>query len=456
MLAQLGIARTREGLASLLERRLVAWDALDRFLARGPADLTAEVVCRRAADVAAGRAARGARRPRRFLADGPVAHPRYQLLVRDLRRLSSTDRDAPRRRRADSRAAGPRRGALPDRGRQAARRAGAIHPYKTERDYPSPEASKRHRDGRRRRSRRTSRTSSSAFSRDLNVVLARGIRRMFAIALDAVPPGARRALGPRLLGRAPARARSAPPDGRVLAEPLPARIALPPRPGRRVPGHEPRAVGARLAADSSVGRRARPRHAVRRSSSSATGSSRSTASATRRSRSCRRPAATSRRCGRPGTRVGRSPQLPRGAGAAGVRQRAVRGDVAVRARGRTTSPTRSRIGFRLDGCRLGRSAAKAGTAASAVRCSGSRWPTIPTRARRRWRRKSRASCARRRSATGRPASRGRHGPETSRSSFARAPAIASSSTSSRCAAFRPTSTRASASSTPTRSRTSRR
>ena len=38
VLAQLGISRTREGLASLLERRLVAWDALDRFLAgaRGP------------------------------------------------------------------------------------------------------------------------------------------------------------------------------------------------------------------------------------------------------------------------------------------------------------------------------------------------------------------------------------------------------------------------------------
>ena len=36
VLAQLGISRTREGLAALLDRRLVAWDALDRFLARGP------------------------------------------------------------------------------------------------------------------------------------------------------------------------------------------------------------------------------------------------------------------------------------------------------------------------------------------------------------------------------------------------------------------------------------
>ena len=37
--AQLGVSRTREGLSTLLERRLVARGALDRFLARGPADL---------------------------------------------------------------------------------------------------------------------------------------------------------------------------------------------------------------------------------------------------------------------------------------------------------------------------------------------------------------------------------------------------------------------------------
>ena len=41
VLAQLGISRAREGLALLLDRRLVAATALDRFLARGPADLDA-------------------------------------------------------------------------------------------------------------------------------------------------------------------------------------------------------------------------------------------------------------------------------------------------------------------------------------------------------------------------------------------------------------------------------
>ena len=62
VLAQLGLSRTREGLAALLDRRLVAWGALDRFLARGPADLTSAVVCRRTADGAPGRAANRAGR----------------------------------------------------------------------------------------------------------------------------------------------------------------------------------------------------------------------------------------------------------------------------------------------------------------------------------------------------------------------------------------------------------
>ena len=88
----------------------------------------------------------------------------------------------------------------------------------------------------------------------------------------------------RLFRRAAARARPVAPDGRVFAEPLPARVALPPRPRGRVPGHEPGAVGARVAPDPVVGGRARTGDATRRSSSSAIASSRFTASATPRSR----------------------------------------------------------------------------------------------------------------------------------------------------------------------------
>ena len=48
--AQLGDARLREGLAVLLERRLVARDVLRRFLVQGPSDLSPSDVCRRAVD----------------------------------------------------------------------------------------------------------------------------------------------------------------------------------------------------------------------------------------------------------------------------------------------------------------------------------------------------------------------------------------------------------------------
>ena len=48
--AQLGERRLRTGLAALIDRRLVAPDALRRYLARGPRQLTAESACRAAVD----------------------------------------------------------------------------------------------------------------------------------------------------------------------------------------------------------------------------------------------------------------------------------------------------------------------------------------------------------------------------------------------------------------------
>ena len=177
VLAQLGLNRTREGLAYLLQRRLVAWDVLDRFLERGPADLDADVVCRQAVEalidlfehVTGGR--------QRFLADGPLHHPRYQLLAQDLARLD------------EFRAAGNAavRGLMT---RVAAhflkadgspRASDRIYPY-TNDDYPSPEAGKRHRLEALRLGSQVERIVHN-FSRDLNVVLARGVRSMFAIAL---------------------------------------------------------------------------------------------------------------------------------------------------------------------------------------------------------------------------------------------------------------------------------
>jgi ATP-dependent helicase/nuclease subunit A len=178
VLAQLGVTRTREGLGSLLDRRLVAWDALNRFLVSGPSDLTAEVVCRRAAvalqdtlrAVPGGLAA--------FLADGPAGHPRFQLLVRGLHELSGSESlpDAELRAVLDRVAAH----FLTAEGR--ARRGGSVPPYNAD-HYPSSMASKRHRAAVIQVAPQVE-SVVAAFARDLNVVLARGVRRMFAIALE--------------------------------------------------------------------------------------------------------------------------------------------------------------------------------------------------------------------------------------------------------------------------------
>ena len=177
VLAQLGINRTREGLSILLERRLVAWDALDRFLTKGPAGLTSAVVCRRAAvalrdvlrTVPAGL--------ERFLADGPAGHPRYTLLVREIRNLAQ-DEEAPD---AAVRAALERVAAHFLTADGKPRAGGAIHPYRGD-HYPYPDASRRHRSAVAQIAPHVERIMY-AFSRDLNVVLARGVRRMFGIAL---------------------------------------------------------------------------------------------------------------------------------------------------------------------------------------------------------------------------------------------------------------------------------
>jgi ATP-dependent helicase/nuclease subunit A len=175
--AQLGIARTREGLASLLERRLVAWAALDRFLAKGPADLTAGRVCQACADrlhAVLGAAPGGLAR---FLEDGPVRHQRYQLLVREIQRMPELAQAGDARFRAvlDRIAAH----FLTAEGR--ARRSGAINPYRAN-HYRAEDAAKRHRSAVFELSQGIA-DVVFAFKRDLNVVLARGVKRMFAVAL---------------------------------------------------------------------------------------------------------------------------------------------------------------------------------------------------------------------------------------------------------------------------------
>ena len=176
VLAQLGLNRTREGLAYLLQRRLVAWDVLDRFLERGPAGLDADTVCDRGIDALIDLMRTVSGGLSRFLAEGPVHHPRYQLLVRDLTQLSSfTGGSNAAVRGLMNRVAAHFLNA------DGSPRSGRIHPY-TNDDYPSADPGKRHRTEVQRLGPAV-RDVVRAFSRDLNVVLARGIRGMFAIAL---------------------------------------------------------------------------------------------------------------------------------------------------------------------------------------------------------------------------------------------------------------------------------
>jgi ATP-dependent helicase/nuclease subunit A len=178
VLAQLGIARTREGLAHLLARRLVAWDVLDRFLARGPVDLTADGISGRALSAIADLCRSFAGGLDQFIATGPSRHPRFQLLAGDLRRLTAF---AP----ADHAAV---RGLLDrmsahflgtdGKGRTSTNR---IVPYVVA-HYPSAEAGRCHRAEVVRLGERVEEIVF-AFNRDLNAVLARGVRQMFSIAV---------------------------------------------------------------------------------------------------------------------------------------------------------------------------------------------------------------------------------------------------------------------------------
>ena len=179
VLAQLGSTRTRAGLATLLQRRLVAEGALDRFLASGPRDLKAGIVCRRAAE-----GLRDALRDapggiERLLATGPSRHPRYQLFLREVHRLADIERAGP----AEIRALMDRVALhfLTQEG-QPRKAGGSIPPYNAS-HYPSADASRQHRDAVAVVGARVEQVVR-AFARDLNVILARGIRRMFVIALS--------------------------------------------------------------------------------------------------------------------------------------------------------------------------------------------------------------------------------------------------------------------------------
>ena len=175
VMARLGAGRVRRGLAHLLERRLVAPAALQRFLASSPRGLTAHTVCDRAAarlvevmgEVDGGLT--------RFLADGPLDHPRFRVLARDLTGLAALVGTEPERVRPVldrvreyflTRTGKPRRRFTPYRAEQCTS-AKAWHHHRQAGQRLAPAVAE----------------VLVAFDRDVNVVLARGAQRMFAIAV---------------------------------------------------------------------------------------------------------------------------------------------------------------------------------------------------------------------------------------------------------------------------------
>jgi ATP-dependent helicase/nuclease subunit A len=202
VLARLGETRARAALESLLERRLVAVRGLARFLAPVPADLTSGTACARAAE--------GVRRAldlvpggrERFLADGPAASARFVLLASDLAGPAGSGHPTSLRAALDRLA----QHVFTQEGKPR-QRFGSL--YRKE-DFPSEAARKRHLAGIPVIAPALE-DVIARFDRDLNVLVARGIRRMLLVArteyrraLDAravvdFAEGLSRAL--RLLGR---------------------------------------------------------------------------------------------------------------------------------------------------------------------------------------------------------------------------------------------------------------
>ena len=187
VLAHLGERRLRAGLVPLLQRRLVAPQALRRYLEFGPRDLTTTGACGRAAkrlrDLFEGAPGGLAS----LLDDGPVHRPQFAMLAADIRRMCAD---------VDGLAYGTASG-------QAAFRVLIDHlreyfltregkPRGTRFTGTGFSAADCHSVDAWTGHRRVAAAAAPAvaeairaFRRDLNVVLSRGVWRILAIALDA-------------------------------------------------------------------------------------------------------------------------------------------------------------------------------------------------------------------------------------------------------------------------------
>jgi ATP-dependent helicase/nuclease subunit A len=184
--AALGESRLRTGVAALLDRRLAAPSVLHQFLTAGPRELTPALACRRAAERLRSVFTTGKRDMDRFLADGPIRHPRFAMLADDIRRLCS-GADGPDLDTRDGQAAFR---SLIDRLRayfltqdgKPRERAFSGTGF-AQSDCDTPDAWRRHRDIAADLAPRVA-EAIRGFRRDINVILSRGVWRIFAVALD--------------------------------------------------------------------------------------------------------------------------------------------------------------------------------------------------------------------------------------------------------------------------------
>jgi len=182
--AQLGERRLRAGVAALVDRRLVAPGVLRRFLAAGPKNLTAEVACRNAAARLSDVFGAVPHGWRSFLADGPCRRAQFTMLADDIRTLAASRQEGLERREGQAafRNVIDRLKAYfltqdgDPRGKNFAGTG-----FKSE-DCDTDDAWKRHRQAAAAIAPVVA-DAIRGFRRDLNVVMSRGVWRMFAVAL---------------------------------------------------------------------------------------------------------------------------------------------------------------------------------------------------------------------------------------------------------------------------------
>ncbi len=89
LFAELREQRLRDGLANMIDRRLVVDDAIDRALAAGPRDLTADRACQDAFERLRGVFTGLTGGIDGFLANGPVHHRRWAIFSEGMRLIAS-------------------------------------------------------------------------------------------------------------------------------------------------------------------------------------------------------------------------------------------------------------------------------------------------------------------------------------------------------------------------------